>query len=39
MYDAQTAIDCVERHFKPKSIVYKENDRIWRGITKSVYST
>lgn len=28
MYDAQTAIDCVERHFKPKSIVYKENDRI-----------
>ena len=27
-YEAQTAIDCIERHFKPKSIVFHETDRI-----------
>ena len=27
-YDAQTAIDCVEKHFKPTSIEFKETDRI-----------
>ena len=27
-YDPKTAVDCVERHFKPKSVVYHETDRI-----------